>query len=139
MMVQQDETTFREVMRSDGWNREGKAGGCSLTKWAWRGVGCDGATSSPREGHVSGKVRSCRQRLDEVEVSRDFAGCEGSEGGGGSHVSGGHLHRGVGVSVFVPCTVASVGRSEGSVLPVPRETAEPRVSATKIRGPESCS
>lgn len=43
------------------------------------------------------------------------------------------------MSVFAPCTVASVGRSEGSVLPVPRETAEPRVSATKTRGPESCS
>lgn len=37
--------------------------------------------------------------------------------------------------MFAPCTVASVGRSEGSVLPVPRETAEPRVSATGARGP----
>lgn len=84
----------------------------------------------------SGVAESAWMRL---RLARTLLDARVREGGGGSHVSGGHLHRGVGVSVFVPCTVASVGRSEGSVLPVPRETAEPRVSAIKTRGPESCS
>ena len=37
--------------------------------------------------------------------------------------------------MFALCTVTTVGRSEGSVLPVPQETTEPRDSATKTRDP----